>query len=196
MAQAAGTNEDLTYGAADRPAYYDFFRRLLALSRDADAAGEPFTIRNFTHGLGRIIASQATPPPAFLEDASAPLRCLNIDVEGHVTTFYAGLGRDVEPNLYGDGVGLSLGNILTTSLASMAASVKLQKMMADFRLSTASCRVACDYASVCPGGFELTQRAAFEAYSGKQTPECIIAVRTLTDAILDDIDEHLAINAP
>jgi uncharacterized protein len=191
LAQAEGVASDLSYARGDRPFYYAFFRRLLALSRDADAAGAPFPIRNFGQGLGRILASQAPDAPAYLEEAGKPLSCLNVDAKGYVTTFYAGLGPEVAADLYGDDIGLSLGNIMETALEDMLSSGKLDRIIGDFGRCTAACRRECDYAGVCTGGFELTQRMAFGAYVGGETPECVIAVKTLTDALLDDIGDHL-----
>lgn len=191
LAQADGPEPDLSYTHSDRQIYNRFFRRLLTLSREADAAGEPFPIRNFSQGLARIVASQASNAPSYLEEAGKPLSALNVDARGYVTTFYAGLGPEVARDLYNDDQGLSLGNIMETPLQDMVASEKLSLIVEDFGRCTASCRRDCDYASVCTGGFELTQRLAFGRYVGGETPECVIAIKALTDALLEDIGDHL-----
>jgi uncharacterized protein len=114
-----------------------------------------------------------------------------VDAKGNITTFYAGLGPEVLPTLYGDGKGLALGNIMDTSLEQMAGSEKLQRMMEDFDRSRRACEASCEYFAVCTGGFELTQKQTFDSFEALETTECMIHVKTLVDALMDDIDEHL-----
>lgn len=190
-AGAASADPALAYTQSDRPAYYAFYRRLLELTRAADAAGADFAILNFSQCLARILAAQEPDGRGPHEEAAAPLRSLNVDAQGYVTTFYAGLGVGVLPEIYGDGTGLSLGNIHQTSLREMIESEKLQRMLEDFRLSARTCQASCEYFSVCSGGFELTKRSAYGTFAAAETPECVVHVKALVDAMLDDIGTHL-----
>ncbi|MEL6960639.1 MAG: radical SAM protein [Pseudomonadota bacterium] len=173
----------LTYDRADRDRYYTFYRHLLSRARAAEAQFQGFSVQNFGQALSRILARESDP----VSHSSLPLRSLNVDVEGYVTTFYAGLERGTFADLYGDGDGLALGNIRTTSLRDMVASPKLQQMMLDFSRSHAACHQNCDYYALCSGGFELAQYKAHNHFEGGETAECAIIVKTLIDAVLDDV---------
>lgn len=105
-----------------------------------------------------------------------------MDAEGNITTFYAGLDIKTEIHRYGDGQGLGLGNIRTQPLADMLNSPKLAIIMSEFTACHKNCAAECDYYSVCPGGFELLQLSQNKT----ETTECVIHVKTLTDALLDE----------
>ncbi|MCI5077468.1 radical SAM protein [Oricola sp.] len=186
LASGDGESPDLSYGSADRQRYYDFYRTLLAYAAEADGLG----IQNFTQGLGRILRA-GDAGSRYMEETSAPLKALNVDVNGYVTTCYAGLAIDTLPDAYGDGLGLSIGNIKDTSLVEMARSDKLRRIIGDFESSTAHCLRTCEYAGVCSGGFEITQRLGGGSFEAGETAECVIHVKALTDALLDDVDDHL-----
>lgn len=186
LAEADGSEADLRYTAADHERYYRFYRRLLDLCRERE--DDAFVIDNFTQGLARILDGAG----AHAESSTAPLKSLNVDARGNVTTFYAGLSVETEPGLYGDGRGLGLGNIHETGLAAMAEAPKLARMRADFAASRAACEAACPYHAICPGGFELTKLARHGRFDADETPECVVHVKALADALLDDVDAHLA----
>jgi len=195
LAEGHSSNPSLGYSADDRSAYYSFYRRILDLNRLTAGAGHEFEILNFSQGTARILASKSADAPRYFDETSAPLKSLNVDAHGNVTTFYAGLSIEVLPDVYGDGKGFSLGNIFESSLEEMARSEKLQRIMRDFALSSRSCEAACEYFSVCSGGFEISKRKAFGTFEASETVECVIHVKTLVDALLDDIGEHLELNA-
>ena len=142
---------------SDRPAYYAFYRRLLELTRTADAAGADFAILNFSQCLARILAAGARRPRASRGGGGAAqvTERRRSGLCDHVLC-WARVG--VLPEIYGDGTGLSLGNIHQTSLREMIESEKLQRMLEDFRLSARTCQASCEYFSVCSGGFELTEK--------------------------------------
>ena len=175
----------LTYGRSDRDRYYRFYRHLLRRARDHARVRSGFHVQNFAQALARILSARSDA----VSQSSRPLRTLNVDAEGHVTTFYAGLERSAFADHYGDGQGLALGNILTTPLSRMVAGSKLRQIQSDFRRSQAGCQETCDYFGLCPGGFELTQLGAHGDFAGGETAECMIIVKTLADAVLDDIAE-------
>lgn len=190
LASGYGESPDLSYDSADRRSYYAFYRNLLVLS---EAAGpEGLRIQNFTQGLARIIDARDRAGPSYMEETSAPLKALNVDARGYVTTCYAGLSIDTLADEYDDGLGLCIGNIMTTPLADMVRSEKLARIIADFRASTRHCAETCEYAPVCSGGFEITKRLGLGSFAAGETPECVIHVQALTDALLDDVEAHLA----
>lgn len=191
LANASSDVAGLSYSRDDRAPYYEFFRRLLRLVQEAADRGAKFKIRNFSQALARIVASQGAHAPRYVEEASAPLRSISMDAFGNVTTFYAGLGVETFPDLYGDGEGFSLGNIRDMAFEDMISSEKLQRMIQDFARSTRFCETSCEYFSVCSGGFEITKRSQHGTFDAGETAECAIHVKTLVDAVLHDIDEHL-----
>jgi len=191
LADGNSAYPDLAYSADARAAYYSFYRRLLSLSRVAYDHNQPFNILNFTQATARILTSRDTSGPSFFEQATAPLKSLNVDARGNITTFYAGLAIDTLRDLYGDGMGLSLGNIFETSFEDMIASEKLQRMIQDFALSKRACEMSCEYFSVCPGGFDLLKKQFLGSFDSCETTECLIHVKTLVDALLDDIEDHV-----
>lgn len=188
LADSNSSHPDLSYSTDDRASYYSFYRRLLALCR---ATNEPFEILNFTQGAARILGPKLPQGRSFFEQATAPIRALNVDVRGNITTFYAGLSAETLRDTYDDGLGLSLGNILDTSLTEMTRSKKLQRMMEDFALSKGACQKSCEYFSVCPGGFDILKKQALGSFESSETVECVIHVKALVDALLDDIQDHI-----
>lgn len=192
LADSNSSNPDLSYSREDRASYYSFYRRLLALCR---ATNEPFEILNFTQGAARILGPKQPQGRSFFEQATAPIRALNVDVRGNITTFYAGLSVETLQDTYGDGRGLSLGNIFDTSLTEMARSKKLQRMMEDFDLSKGACQKSCEYFSVCPGGFDILKKQALGSFESSETVECVIHVKALVDALLDDIQDHVIVTS-
>jgi uncharacterized protein len=186
----SGGSAGLSYRSEDRRRYYAFYRRLLELGL---ARSRDFRIQNFALGLDRILRAPDGAAPSWSEQSSAPLKSVSIDANGNVTTFYAGLSVDVLADEYGDGRGLSIGNILEMPFAEMVRSEKLRRIMQDFAASTAFCRDSCEYFGVCPGGFEITKRIAHGDFRAGETPECVVHVKALTDALLDDATRHLEV---
>ncbi len=189
LAAATGPSPELSYSSSDRDRYYTFYRTLMELCRRRASDGSPFEILNFSQALARLAAADAREPA--LLAASAPLKALNVDTTGKVTTFYAGLSPDTLPHLYGDGAGLALGNILEESLVDMASSLKLHRIRSDFHRSASACRSTCGHFATCSGGFELTKVRRFDTYDAAETTECVIHVQALHDALIDDISVYL-----
>lgn len=196
VADSRSSNPDLAYSADDRGAYYAFYRRLLELTHAAGDAGHDFEILNFSHATRRILASSRPGAPIFFAETTAPLKSINLDASGNVTTFYAGLSIDTLRDEYGDGRGLSLGNLIATSLEDMARSPKLQRIMQDFAASRRACEDACEYFTVCSGGYDILKKQSYGTFAVAETVECLIHVKTLTDAILDDIGEYSTRRSP
>lgn len=190
LASAEGNDAALSYGAVDKQKYYDFYRSLLACST-ASGPGEKLRIQNFSQGLSRILNTEGLDDHSYMDQCSRPLKALSVDARGFVTTFYAGLSINTLPDEYGDGIGFAIGNIMKTGLAAMAQSDKLQRITDDFAKSNDHCARNCEYAPVCSGGFEITQRTVNGSFASGETPECIIHVKALTDALLDDLDEWI-----
>lgn len=182
---ANGASSDLNglkYSRSDRDRYYRFYRYLLKRANDANHVGKQTNFQNFSQSLGRLLDQTDRD---YVEEASLPLRTLNMDAKGEITTFYAGL----EPGVQMNGEGIGLGNISDISLDEMIRSVRLLNILGEFRQSQSACKAKCEYYDVCPGGFELAKLAEYGHSDGTETVECAIVVKALVDALLDDIAE-------
>ncbi|WP_159462968.1 radical SAM protein [Caballeronia telluris] len=190
LASPVAGMDDLTYAETDRAAFQRFYRRVFDWWEEKRLEGSALPIRNVSQTLERIATVGRADAPSFISETSAPLRSLNMDTKGNVTTFYAGLDIATQADRYGDGNGLALGNIQQTALAQMLQSTKLTVMLGDFARSHHRCAQTCDYYAVCPGGFELIQwlDQAGSHCDAPETTECIIHVKALTDAALDFIE--------
>jgi len=190
LASPISSNSDLAYDSSDRTEFYKFYRRLFDWWEEKRMAGDDFPIRNLAQTLERLAMYGRPDAPFYVHEASAPLRSLNMDAYGNLTTFYAGLEIGMEADRYGDSAGLSLGNIRRSSLNDMLRSSKLAVMVDDFEKSHQRCAAKCEYFSICPGGFELIQwrDEGKTGHCTTETVECTIHVKALTDAALDFID--------
>ncbi len=185
-----GADSELSYDTSDRDTFYDFYRKLISLSAKKDEEGVAFPIRNFVQTQNRLAVYGLESAPNYVSETSAPLRSLNMDTLGNVTTFYAGLDISHMRDHYDDREGFSLGNIHQRPLGEMLSAPKFHKMVEEFRGSHKRCADECEYFAVCPGGFELTQIAR-GGDAPAETVECVIHVKTLTDALMDALDSEI-----
>jgi len=181
--------DTIGYTNEDAIRYAEFYRRLISISENN--TDHSLIVRNFSQTLGRIIAAGSERPPNFVSLATAPLRQLNCDAYGNITTFYAGLDKGYLPDAFGDGDGLSLGNINGRSLEKMLNEAKLGIMMSAFKDSHDHCMKTCDYYEVCTGGFELTQLSEKQSFSAGETTECLIHVKTLVDELVTNLSRSI-----
>lgn len=186
----ASLNPALGYSTDDRERYRSFYERLLYLAKSRAGEGSAFEIGNLTLGLRRILFGGGERADGSATQATAPLQSLNIDANGVLTSFYAGLAPDAFPDRYEGG--MALGNIRETTLREIARSPKLAAIARDFDRSRAACATLCQYFGACPGGFELTKLARHGHFDGSETPECAVHVKALTDALLDNLEAHAA----
>lgn len=172
--------------------YKAFLSRLL----DLIASGNYKTpkIRNFASFYNRLFVPAAERPSYDARSMSAPFKTVSIEMNGDLTTFYAGLTLDEcgdQNNLYGDGRGLVIGNILESSLSEMAGSEKLKLMMHDFETSHSACESSCDYFDVCSGGYNLIKLRRHGSFGATETPECLVHVKAFADAVLEHMSGSL-----
>ncbi|MGA7181154.1 MAG: radical SAM protein [Thiobacillaceae bacterium] len=181
----------LRYDQSDADSHYAFIRRILRKLRDTSDGGASFKVRNFAQFYAKIFAPENLRHGNTGRETSFPFRTLNIDVHGNVTTFHAGLYVDMLKDAYGDGFGLGIGNIRDQSIEEIAASDKLARMIDDFDASQRVCERECEYCNLCSGGYEVVKKKRFGTFEVSETPECRVHVKTLADALLDDLDEFL-----
>jgi uncharacterized protein len=176
--------------AAYREKYRHFLRCLLDLTGGSTVYPK---LRNFSLFFNRLFAEQQTRPEYDARNMCLPFRTLSIEANGDVTTFYAGLTldecRDLK-NLYEDGKGFVIGNILREDLSTIARSPKLRRIAADFETSHTACERTCEYFELCSGGYNLIKYRRFGTFDATETPECLVHVKTMADTLLAHINSH------
>lgn len=195
LSEVNSGHSTLHYNEAERELHYRFIRGVLKALREKDENGVPFKVRNFAQFYAKMFAPEEVRAGNTGSETSFPFRTLNIDVDGNVTTFHAGLYIDVLKDIYDDGIGFGVGNIWSQSLDELADSAKLARMIDDFEASQAACERECEYAALCSGGYEIAKKKRFGAFDVSETPECRLHVKTLADALLDDLDEFSGVTA-
>jgi uncharacterized protein len=191
-----GSLKDFTVGQEERRRYYGFLSRLLQRLSECDHPNPAFRIRNFTHMYQKLFGSPEVQQQLSARSMSRPLKTLNVEVNGDVTTFYAGITSHEHKDLYGDGAGLVIGNVLKQPLDEIAQSPKLQRIAQDFETSHRACEAGCDYFDLCSGGFNLIKQARYGTFEATETPECTIHTKTMVDAMVDDLQAHVDRRAP
>lgn len=149
-------------------------------------------IRNFTSFYRRIFGYAQTRRTYDARTMSRPLKTINVQTNGDVSTFYAGLTSEDCKTLYGDDRGLIVGNLLTQDLGEIARCEKLQRIASDFETSHRACETGCEYYMLCSGGYNLIKQKRFGTFSATETPECRLHVKTFADALLDHMNRRTA----
>jgi uncharacterized protein len=183
--------KEFTVSPNDRERYFKFLSRLLQRLSECDDGTSSFRIRNFAHMYKKIFAPPEVQRQLSARSMSMPLKTLNVEASGDVTTFYAGITSHEHRDLYGDGAGFVIGNALRQPLDEIADSPKLRLIAQDFEVSHRACEAGCDYFDYCSGGFNLLKYARFGTFDASETPECTIHTKTMVDAVIDDLQAHL-----
>jgi uncharacterized protein len=171
---------------ADR--YRHFLRWLLEALKNVGCSERIIRIRNLTDFYERLFAPADSAKVHDARSASRPFRSVSVDTNGNISTFYAGLTLHDSADLYGDKRGLIVGNLLEQDLEEIAGSDKLRRIAQDFESSHQACQAACDYWSLCSGGFNLIKHKRFGTFEATETTECHIHVKTFVDALLEDMN--------
>jgi uncharacterized protein len=172
--------------------YEEFLKRLLETVSD-NSSHLP-KIRNFSSFYNRLFVDPAQRPLYDARNMCTPFKTISIEVNGDVTTFYAGLTLDEcgdLKNLYNDNNGFVVGNILEQSLDEIASSEKLKRLERDFEKSHAACESTCEYYDLCSGGYNLIKVRRHGKYDAVETPECKIHVKTFTDTMLEHLEQAI-----
>ena len=171
---------------------YEKFLTTILDALEGPRGNEIVRIRNFTSFYRRIFGDAHMARTYDARSMSRPLKTLNVQTNGDVSTFYAGLTSEDCKTLYGDDRGLIIGNLLTQNLEEIAQSSKLRRIASDFEVSHRACEAGCDYYSLCSGGYNLIKQKRFATFAATETPECRLHVKTFADALLN----HMARRAP
>jgi len=170
---------------------YDFFLNSLLNTLSEDSALCRPKIRNFSSFYNMLFSKEDKSLYYDARSMSRPFKSLTFDTKGNVSTFYAGLTADECIDLYKDGCGLIVGNILEHDLDQIAASSKLKKIADDFEQSHQVCEAECDYYGLCSGGYNLIKFKRFGKFDVAETPECYVHVKTFARILLDELNRSI-----
>jgi len=188
-------DKDVEEKVQEYTASYTFFLRALLDYCDEKGGCKIPRIRNFSTFYNRLFVDSDKRPGYDARSMCRPFKTLSIEINGDVTTFYAGLTvdecKDLK-NLYGDGCGMVIGNILTDSLEEIASSAKLGRIQKDFEYSHRACESQCDYFELCSGGYNLIKYRRYGRFDAVETPECKVHVKAFADTLMDHMNEHLS----
>lgn len=148
-------------------------------------------ISNFSSFYNRLFIPPNQRPDYSARAMSAPLKTISVETNGDMTTFYAGLTKDECGdliNLFGDGKGFVIGNLLDQSLSDIVTESKFKAIQSDFEISHAACENNCDFYEVCSGGYNLIKYRRFKNFNQTETPECKVHVKTFVETLLHDIN--------
>jgi uncharacterized protein len=171
--------------------YRRFLTRLLRRMKDSENVDSPIRVRNFDHFYKKFFSDHSDRELFLARHMSRPFRTLNVDANGNITTFYAGLTSHDYTSLYGDEAGLVIGNLVRQSLEEIANSPRLLQIMGDFEASHRACEAECGYFELCSGGFNLTKYARFGRFDVSETPECSIHTKMMVDVLVGDLQSSL-----
>ncbi|WP_417611683.1 radical SAM protein [Parasphingorhabdus sp.] len=114
---------------------------------------------------------------------------INVDSNGDISTFHAGLTGDQHADLYGDHKGLIIGNIAEDNFDAMKTSSKFSNIQRDFVAGENACHQRCGLYSVCPSGYALVKHRRYGRFDADETPECRVQVQTLAEHLLSAIEQ-------
>lgn len=180
-------NGELSYTRSEQ-SFYDFLKTLLNRIETTPSENQILNVKNFSYFYERLTPTPEPSPTTTAGYMSQPLRAFNIERNGDISTFYAGVTQDECPNIYGDGKGLVIGNLNEDSLDDIVTSRKLKRIYQDFKLSHSTCAEDCPYYSLCPGGYNLIKYKRFGRFDVSETPECRVQIKAFTDALIDHIN--------
>lgn len=160
-------------------AYYRFLGEFWRLSA---AAPDKITfVREIETALHQVIRPEEAP---FRNQLVEPFAITSMDCGGNIATFSPEL-LGLKNTAYDDFV---LGNINRESLADLADSPVLARMLADINAGVAMCRQRCEYFSVCGGGEPVNKLAENGSFASTETAYCRVTKMRATDLILDTLD--------
>lgn len=157
-----------------------FFNRLLDLNQDAE-----LEIREFD-GIAGFIACGS----GFIDrnQENAPLAIINVDCDGHFSTFSPEL-LGLKSVAYGDFV---MGNVLHDDLASIAGSPRFQRISRDVEEGIARCRAECEYFGLCGGGSPSNKYFENGTFASTGTLHCTLSKKALIDVVLARLESGSA----
>lgn len=165
--------------AIDR--YKCFLRRLLELN---DQHGRAIKLREVWTNL-RTLTLGSTEP---YNTTNKPLRILNIDANGNLSTFCPELVAATSET-YGDFV---MGNVLQGGLADLTTNSVFQQVHREIEAGLALCKNTCAYWNYCGGGSPSNKFFEHGRFDVAETTTCRVHKQATIDVLLDYLEAQLA----
>ena len=165
--------------AIDR--YKCFLRRLLELN---DQHGRAIKLREVWTNL-RTLTLGSTEP---YNTTNKPLRILNIDANGNLSTFCPELVAATSEK-YGDFV---MGNVLQGGLADLTTNSVFQQVHREIEAGLALCKNTCAYWNYCGGGSPSNKFFEHGRFDVAETTTCRVHKQATIDVLLDYLEAQLA----
>ncbi|WP_162627573.1 radical SAM protein [Erythrobacter sp. KY5] len=165
-------------------ALYDhFLRRFNVRIRDDGAdAPIPSNFREFYRRVADIAGGKLA------TTRSGAFSVINVDSDGSVSTFLAGLTADQKFGSRGQ-IDAVVGNIAHDSFAAMSNSANFLHLQRAFDQSERACAASCEFHALCPGGYALVQANRHDAFDLGETPECNVQVKLFSERMLEALEE-------
>ena len=163
--------------------YKSFLSRLIQLSAQYQGAVK---FREVWTNL-RTLALGTDDP---YNTTNKPLRILNIDARGDISTFCPELVAATSQK-YGDFV---MGNILKDGLADLAANPVFQLVHREIEEGIALCKKTCSYWNFCGGGSPSNKFFEHGRFDIAETTTCRIHKQATVDVLVDYLETHLEVD--
>lgn len=137
-------------------------------------------IREFERELTSILQFQRDPAFVATPDEAIPFVNIAIRRDGGISTFSPELASTASAE-YADFV---IGNVLTDTPATVAASPALRRLHADVELGRTACKHRCAYYALCGGGFQSNRYAEHGTLTATRTSTCQVQRIALTDMVV------------
>jgi uncharacterized protein len=119
--------------------------------------------------------------------ANKPLRILNVDSQGNLSTFCPELVAATSSK-YGDFI---MGNILQDDLSSLLANPVFQLVHDEVEKGLALCKESCEYWGFCGGGEPSSKFFQHGRFDVTETTTCRIHKQATVDTLLDYLEKKL-----
>ncbi len=177
--ESEGEHVSGLFASADLQARFSrFLERFWRLARQD---GRVHFIREIDAMLPRVFR----PDQAMMRNAQVePFGMMNVDCHGNVSSFSPELLGYKNAD-YGDFI---VGNINTDSLQDMLRSEPMTAMTRDIAAGVETCRLSCEYFSVCGGGAPVNKLSENGSFRSGKTWFCRLTQIVPVDLILDAFD--------
>lgn len=188
--QDVGFNMEETEGANDHSSlvlgpmeqrYRQFLEELWQLST---AAGGAFRCREFEAICGLAYSDSRLERT----DMNRPFVIVNIDHQGHISTFDPEL-LAVQTDRYGDFI---FGNVREHSLVSILETDTFQQVARDMARGVDLCRSSCDYFGLCGGGAGSNKYWEHGSLAVAETLACRYRIKAVADVVVAGLEARLS----
>jgi uncharacterized protein len=181
-----GFNPEETGGANQRSTlssdtaierYRTFFKRIIELSAQSDGS---MIVREIEHPLGSLLAN--TSLKRFV--TNVPLKYLNFDYNGNISSFAPELMSAVQPAEQT----LIFGNVRESSLEDVIHHPRFIEVCRKIEQGVEMCRETCDYYMFCGGGCPSNKLFEHGTFATTETRACQLHIKVPVGALVEYLE--------